>query len=436
LTSDAAANQLLEELLADDVEDQTAYRNGERLVGRLQRSKLDHAASTTETAIRGDSSYLITGGLGGVGLRVAAWVAEQRPGHLVLLSRTGTENDTASFADQRRQAVRELQARGVNVTVVEGDVASPSDMDRLFPRFGTEFPQLRGVFHAATVVSAATLENLTGETIEAMLRPKVTGTLLLHEHTKTLPLDFFLVFSSTTSLLGGKGLAHYAAANQFLDAFAHYRRSLGLPALSVNWGSWDVLRLVPAAEQQRLAEAGLMPMPSEDVLSLFPDLIASPRAQVTIAHIDWNVFKPILEARRFRPILADVGQRPIPREVDKLLSVSLAAVLDDLIQKQPEDRRQSIAAFVQEQAAQILGFRRGEVPPTDIPLTDLGLDSLMAVDLKNRLQAGLGQSLSATVLFDYPRISEIVALLDTMLWTAHGAGDSEVLTSQKDEIRI
>ncbi len=436
LTSDAAATQLLEELLADDVEDQTAYRNGERLVARLQRSKLDHAASATETAIRRDSSYLITGGLGGVGLRIAAWVAEQRPGHLVLLSRTGTENDTAPFADQRRQAVRELQARGVNVTVVEGDVASPSDMDRLFLRFGTEFPQLRGVFHAATVVSAATLENLTGETMEAMLRPKVSGTLLLHEHTKALPLDFFLVFSSTTSLLGGKGLAHYAAANQFLDAFAHCRRSLGLPALSVNWGSWDVLRLVPAAEQQRLAEAGLMPMPSADALSLFPDLIASPRAQVTIAHIDWNVFKPILETQRFRPMLAGFGQGSIPLEEDKLLSVSLAAILDDLLHKQPEDRRQSIAAFVQEQAAQVLGFRRGQVPPTDVPLTDLGLDSLMAVDLKNRLQAGLGQNLSATVVFDYPRISEIVELLDTMLWTAHGGSESEVLTSQKDEIRI
>ncbi len=436
LAPDAAATQLLAELLADDVEDQIAYRNGERLVARLQHVKLNDRPSSTGTGIRGDSSYLITGGLGGLGLQVAAWVAEQRPGHLVLLSRTGTESDTAPFTDQRRQAVRELQARGVNVTVVEGDVASPSDMDRLFLRFGTEFPQLRGVFHAATVVSAATLENLTWEAMEAMFRPKVTGTLLLHEHTKALPLDFFLAFSSTTSLLGAKGLAHYAAANQFLDAFAHYRRFLGLPALSVNWGSWDVLRLVPAAEQQRLAEAGLMPMPSADALSLFPDLIASPHAQVTIAHIDWNVFKPIFEAQRFRPMLAHFGQGSMQPAEDKLLSVSRAAMLDDLIQRPPEGRRESIAAFVQEQAAQVLGFRRGEAPPTDIPLTDLGLDSLMAVDLKNRLQAGLGQNLSPTVVFDYPSISDMVGLLDTMLWTAHGAGESEVLTSQKDEIRI
>jgi acyl transferase domain-containing protein/SAM-dependent methyltransferase len=436
LTPDAAATQLLAELLADDVEDQTAYRDGERLAARLQRATFHHSPSTTATAIRDDSSYLITGGLGGLGLRVATWVAEHRPGHLVLLSRTGTENSASPFADQRRQAVRELQAHGVNVTVVEGDVSSPIDMDRLFLRFGKEFPQLRGVFHAATVVSAATLEDLNGKTMDAMLRPKVSGTLLLHQHTKALPLDFFLAFSSTTSLLGAKGLAHYAAANQFLDAFAHYRRSLGLPMISVNWGSWDTLRTVTAVDQRRLAEAGLLPMPSEIVLDLFPDLITSPRAQVTIAHVDWKVFKPIMEAQRFRPMLTDFGQESMQVVDGKLPQISSATMLDELIHKQSDDRRQSIEEFVQQQAAQVLGFRRGEIPPTDIPLTDLGLDSLMAVDLKNRLQAGLGQSLSPTVVFDYPRISDMVELLDTMLWTAHGGSESEALMSQKDEIRI
>jgi myxalamid-type polyketide synthase MxaE and MxaD len=286
------------------------------------------------------------------------------------------------------------------------------------------------------VVSATTLENLTEETIAAMFRPKVSGTLLLHEYTKTLPLDFFLAFSSTTSLLGAKGLAHYAAANQFLDAFAHYRRSVGLPMLSINWGAWDILRRVPTAEQQRLAEAGLLPMPSEDVLDLFQDLISSPQAQVTIAHIDWKILKPILEAQRVRPMLAGLGQGSSSLQEDKVLSIPLAAMLEELIHKRPEDRRQSIEVFVREQAAQVLGFRPSEVPPIDIPLTDLGLDSLMAVDLKNRLQAGLGQNLSPTVVFDYPRVSDMVELLDTMFWTAHGSGESEVLTSQKDEIRI
>ena len=113
------------------------------------------------------------------------------PAILYLLSRTGTDDASGLFADQRRNAIHKLQARGVNVTVVKGDVASPSDMDRLFSALGSEFPQLRGVLHAATVVSAATLEDLTAETIDAMLRPKVSGTLLLHEHTKKLSLDFF-----------------------------------------------------------------------------------------------------------------------------------------------------------------------------------------------------------------------------------------------------
>jgi acyl transferase domain-containing protein/ubiquinone/menaquinone biosynthesis C-methylase UbiE len=435
-TPEVAATQLLAEMLADDVEDQIAYRSGERLVARLQRAQLNDRTTPTANGIRSYGSYLITGGLGGLGLRVAAWVGEHRPGHVVLLSRTAIENDTSPFAEQRRKALRDLESRGVKVTVVEGDVASPHDMDRLFRRFGNDFPQLRGIFHAATVVSAATLENLTGEAIDLMFRPKVSGTLLLHEHTKSLPLDFFLAFSSTTSLLGAKGLAHYAAANQFLDSFAHYRRSLGLPMVSVNWGAWDILRLVSTEEQQRLADAGLMPMPEEKALDMFGDLILSPRPQVTIANIDWNVLKPIYEAQRFRPMLADFDQASTQPTNGELLAIPRAVMLEELIQKLPEDRRQSIETFVQEQAAHVLGFRHGELPPVDIPLTELGLDSLMAVDLKNRLQAGVGQSLAPTVVFDYPSVSDMAGMLDTMLWTAHGSVDSNLAAAEKDEIRI
>jgi myxalamid-type polyketide synthase MxaE and MxaD len=309
-------------------------------------------------------------------------------------------------------------------------------MRLLFDRFGSEFPPLRGVFHAATVVSGATISDLTEETIDRMFRAKVLGTWVLHQQTKNLDLDFFLIFSSAASLLGAKGLAHYAAANQFLDSFAHARRTLGQPALSVNWGAWDRMRLVRSEDQTRFAEAGLLPMPSEKVFNMFGNLIDSSRAQVMIANMDWNVLKPVLESQRTRPLLEQLGNVHGMQTQIRVASVPNAASLHRVMDLTPENRRQSIEAFVQEQAARVLGFRSDEVLPVEVPLTDLGLDSLMAVDLKNRLQAGLGQDLSPTVVFDYPSVSEMVGLLETMLWAAHGSLESESATLHKEEIRI
>ncbi|MGB8479151.1 MAG: type I polyketide synthase [Acidobacteriaceae bacterium] len=436
MTPLAAAKSLLDELLGADREDQVAYREGQRLVARLKHSSLKGPIKQTKTEICGDGSYLIVGGLGGVGLQVAQWIAKRRPGHVVLLSRTGIGSDAGPYAEERRKTINEIEALGVHMTVVEGDVASTVDMNLLFDRFGVEFPPLRGVFHAATDVSGAMISDLTEETIDRMLRAKVLGTWVLHRQTKSLDLDFFLMFSSAASLLGAKGLAHYAAANQFQDSFAHYRRNLGLSAMSVNWGAWDRMRLVRSEDQTRFSETGLLPMASEKVFDMFGKLIDSSRAQMMIADVDWTVLKPVLESQRTRPLLEKLGHVHGAQTQIRVASVPHAASLLAVMDQTPENRRRSIEDFVQEQAAQVLGFRRDEVLPIAVPLTDLGLDSLMAVDLKNRLQAGLGQNLSPTVVFDYPSVSEMVGLLETMLWATHGSLQSEAETLQKEEIRI
>jgi acyl transferase domain-containing protein/SAM-dependent methyltransferase/NADP-dependent 3-hydroxy acid dehydrogenase YdfG len=443
MTPESAAADLLAELLADDKEDQIAYRDGQRLVARLKNTRLGDLSLKDSTppdssavGLREDGSYLLTGGLGGVGLKLARWAAEQGAGHLVLLGRTGLGLNAGPFAEERSKAIREIQKLGGKVTVVEDDVSSEADMKVLFQRFGGELPPLRGVFHAATVVSGAELGNLTDEQMEAMFRPKVLGTWVLHELTKMLALDFFLVFSSTTSLLGAKGMAHYAAANQFVDAFAHYRRSVGLPMLSVNWGAWDVMRLASRKEQADIAETGILPMQSEKVFSVLGDLIASRRSQVMIANIDWDVLKPLFEAHRTRPLLEHLGNRHPECSSTNVMPIPAPANLYAAMGMMPEDRRKFIEAFVLEQTARVLGFRSGDFPPADVPLTDIGLDSLMAVDLKHRLQTGLGQELSPTIVFDYPTVSGMVGMLETMLWAAHGNAEDNFASSQKDEIRI
>ncbi len=437
MTTEDAARSLFAELTCGDREDQIAYRGGERVAARLRRSSLDKLKVPTSPArLRGDGSYLLVGGLGGVGLKLARWAAEQRPGHLILLGRTGTGSSAGAFAAERLKAIEEIQALGVKVTVVEGDVASLGDMKNLFVRFDAEFPPLRGIFHAATAVSGVEIGDLTDEQIETMLRAKVSGTWVLHELTKTLPLDFFVAFSSIAAVMGAKGMAHYAAANHFLDAFAYFRRAAGLPMLSVNWGSWDVLRLVSQEGQTYLAETGILPMGSDKTLALMGELIASPRAQVMVANINWEVLKPLLETKRTRPLLEYVGTGRAKTRKLSAVSGPAAGSLHSVAGMSPEAQTKFIEAFVLEQAARVLGFRGGELPPVDVPLTDIGLDSLMAVDLKNRLQTGLGRELSPTVVFDYPTVAELVGMLETMLWAVHGGAADDLAAAEKDEIRI
>lgn len=433
---ESAAARLLEELLASTMEDQVAYRGGERLVARLQHSNLRDAASDAPAfaGLRADGSYLIVGGLGGVGLRLSRWVAEQRPGHLILLGRTGAQ--PGSLAAERRKAIQEIEELGGKVTVVAGDVASHAEMKLLFGRFGADLPPLRGVFHVATTLNHAAIADLTDDQVETMLRPKVGGIVVLHELTKNLDLDFFLAFSSTASLLGAKGMATYAAANQFIDCFAHSRRAEGLPMMSINWGAWDVIRAASSEEVARLSHMGLLPMPSAKALGVLAKLIPSARAQVMLANVDWETLKPSYEVRRVRPLLERLGVSRPNEPGAKTLAASPSLSLPSMLGATPEDSERSIEAFVLVQAAQVLGFRGGELPPLDVPLTDMGLDSLMAVDLRNRLQKALGQELSPTVVFDYPTVSRMVGMLGTMLWAARGSGQKDRILAQEEEIRL
>jgi acyl transferase domain-containing protein/SAM-dependent methyltransferase/acyl carrier protein len=438
LGPEGGAACLLKELSTNDGEDQVAYRGSRRLVARLRHSQVEKISEKGPglTRLRQDGAYLLVGGLGGVGLQVAKWAVEQRPGHLILLGRSGAGGDVSASSAARTDIIQEIERPEIKVTIVEGDIASASDMNALFQRFDGEFPPLRGVFHMATVVGAAELRQLTGEQIKAMLRPKVSGMWVLHELTRQLALDFFIAFSSTTSLLGSKGMAHYAAANQFQDSFAHFRRAAGLPMLSVNWGAWDTMRLVSSSDQAMLTETGILPMPSGEALGFLPYLIASRRAQVMIANIDWSVLKPLFEVKKRRPLLEEFNSVPAQQWSGVSASVPTAACLRSALGMTPKDGRKFIQAFVQEQAARVLGFRDGDLPPMETALSDLGLDSLMAVDLKNRLQTGLGQDLSPTVVFDYPSVSDLVAMIDTMLWVRHGSTDETLASAHEDVIRI
>ncbi|MEO8804850.1 MAG: type I polyketide synthase [Burkholderiaceae bacterium] len=398
---EAGAQTLLAAIDADDTEDQTAWRGGKRLAARLVNAAAPAAATPS---FKADACYLVTGGFGGLGLVVARWMAERGARHIALLGR---------HVDAAAESVRALEALGVKVYPLQGDVADEAALSKLLQQLRADAPPLRGVMHAAAALSTAPLADMTLTQVAEMLRPKLAGTVLLERLTRDQGLDFLVLFSSTTALLGASGLAHYAAANSFLDAFALAMNPLRR-VLSVNWGTWEVMRLASADNQRSYREGGLQPMAASDALDALGRLLAGTQPQAVVAKVDWSVLKPLHEARRSRPLLARLGV-VVPvvlaaarAEAGPGLQVRLAAVPAAM-------RHDLLVEFVQHEAAAVLGLGSGAAVPTTTGLFDLGMDSLMAVELKRRLERGAGRPMPSTLTFNYPNVAALARFLETQL---------------------
>jgi acyl transferase domain-containing protein/acyl carrier protein len=398
----AGASAVLEEMLANDGEDQVARRGPDRLVARLLPASVPpHAA----VPLRGDAAYLVTGGLGRLGLKVAKWLAERGAGHLVLIGRRSPDQ-------RQREAIAAIEAIGAAVHAVAADVAEAREMSALFGRFGTEWPALRGVVHAATDHGAALLREMSIDALSSMLRPKVAGASVLDSLTRDVALDFFVLFSSTTGLLGSAGLGHYAAANSFLDALAHDRRAQGFSAVAINWGAWDEMRVSTDDDRRRISQGGLLPLPSPTALQAFGMLLQGPPPQITVASVDWPVLKAVYEARRRRPFLERLGGRSAKREAAPVQQA--AGLVARLEAARPNDRRDVLIDFVRRAAGAVLGLAAADVD-VDRGLFDMGMDSLMSVDLKSRLEAGSGQPMPSTLAFNYPTVTAIATYFEKQL---------------------
>ncbi len=440
-TAGEAAEQILFESANAEEEDQIAFRGGQRYVARLKRkaeieegkSKIEDRESRIEdqrlksedrhgrsSVFDPQSSILIIGGLGGLGLIVAKWLAEQGARHLFLLGRRGLPERSAwanlakdSEAYQQVQALQELEAMGASVTTVAADVSDEAQMSALFEKFGAVYPPLRGLVHAGAVVNITAMKDADADTFKTSLRSKLQGTLVLHRLTQNLALDFFVLFSSTTALLGASGMADYAAANQFLDSFAHHRRALGLPALSINWGTWERMRIFSAAEQETVARFGLQPMPSGRALAILGQLLATDTAQIAVADIDWNKLKPAYEAKRRRPSLDGVAAIAIKKSEDQQPGKKKIDILAQLQQTPPDDRREVLLNFIQAQAAKVLGIASAQELDPERGFFEMGMDSLTSVELRRRLETNFGEQLPSTVTFNYPNVAALTDYVAT-----------------------
>ncbi len=391
-----AARQLWEEISNPGREDQLAFRQGQRLVARLARKP---AARGPKTSLRwrSDGSYLITGGLGDLGLKVAGWMAAQGARRLILLGRTKLPPrsswkslEAGGLPARQIAAIRKLEALGVSVHLVSADVADEKQLGAFLEQFRVEgWPPIRGVVHAAGVLSDGLLSQLDAAAMNMVLRPKMVGGWLLHRLLKEAPLDFFVVFSSAGSLMGQPGQGNYAAANAFLDALAHYRRAQGLTALSINWGPWAELGFARTEGGRRLAKSlellGIRSLPPDRAVELMERLCREDVTQVAAIPVNWHSYR-VHAAGSESALLSEIG-----RDEAAILSekVHPETVRRAILDADPSQRGQLLQTYVSEQVARVLGLSATQLD-LEQPLTNLGLDTLMAVELKNRITSDLG----------------------------------------------
>ncbi len=324
-------------------------------------------------------TYLITGGLSGFGLATARWLVERGARHLALLSRRGTPSV------QDAPAIEAMRAGGVSITMLVADVADSNSLAAALQRLTSTAPPMQGVFHAAMVLHDATVAAMTSGELAAVLAPKIAGAWNLHEQTLALPLDCFVLFSSISSLLGSPGQANYAAANAFLDALAHFRRTQGLPALSINWGQIAGVGVVAERPEigRYLESIGVRAIPAVDALAALPRLIASAEAQAGVMSMDWDRLSRASEKFASSPVFRDLvraGQTMRPRDQGAI------EWRESILHLPSEEQAAAVSELIVAQLAATLGMPAAEID-RERPLTEMGMDSLMAVELKARIES-------------------------------------------------
>jgi acyl transferase domain-containing protein/acyl carrier protein len=395
LDPDADDLDLLVAELFSPGEHQVAYRGGARYVARLIRDGGE--SGLRSLSIRANGSYLITGGLGALGLRVARYLVKQGARQLVLAGRSGRADDPV---------VGELCAAGASVQVVRADVARGEDVARLIATCLAQGP-LRGIVHSAGVLDDGILEKQTVERFARVMAAKVRGAWELHVQTQALPLDFFVCFSSRAALLGSPGQGNHAAASAFLDALAHHRRARGLTGLSINWGPWADASVATRLHSRLQAHGEGLIEPATGV-RLFARALARGAPQIAAMRVDWARYAASYPAPEF---LTTLG-----------ISTPGPSLLRRLQDASSDRRAELLEDFVRSEVARVLGHAPGAFPRAQ-GFADLGMDSLGAIELRTHLEQTLGCRLPATLAFDYPTVETLVAHLLDRLPPRPGAGD-------------
>ncbi|HTA14861.1 MAG TPA: SDR family NAD(P)-dependent oxidoreductase, partial [Solirubrobacteraceae bacterium] len=396
-------------------ESQLAIRDGALHVPRLTRAALEgkEDASAAGTAC---GTVLITGGTGRLGgLLARRMIVGQGVRDLILTSRRGPQ---APGAIELQAELTELGAR---VRVVECDAADRRQLQELIDSIPAE-RALTGVVHAAGVLEDGLLDSISPQRLDRVLSPKVDGAVHLHELTRSMDLSTFVLFSSAAGVFGTPGQANYAAANAFLDGLAAHRRAQGMPAVSLAWGWWEQSSEMTGGmserDRARIRRSGVQPLSSEEALDLYEASVGSSDALALPVRLDM----PALRAQARSGSLPALLRGLVPSPAARAASLTGGSLMRRLASLEEPDRRVTVLELVGAQVASVLGHAPGSAIDSDRAFKELGFDSLLAVELRNRLSEALDRQLPTTLVFDYPTVEELAGHLLGLL-----AGDTPQL---------
>nr|WP_242587346.1 SDR family NAD(P)-dependent oxidoreductase [Streptomyces sp. MST-110588] len=354
--------------------------------------------------VREDGSYIITGGLGGLGLLAARWLAHNGAPHIVLTGRSRPGRHA-------KRVIGDLRAAGTRIDIVQGDIADPATAPRLVATAATDGHRLRGVLHCAAVVEDATAARITDDLLNRVWRPKVDGAWHLHHATLDADLDWWVGFSSVASVLGSPGQGAYTAANAWLDEFITWRRAQGLPATGINWGPW-----ARYGRGSGLEERGHIMIEPDDGIAALEQILRHDRSRTGYSPLDIDHWLASYSQTAALDYFADLtgmahGPRSAPGTSDGVLAV---------LQEAPEDERRTLLRDrTAQHIADVLALDRERCGP-DASLTLLGLDSLRAVEIRNRLQRELQLTFPQTALWTHPTVAALSDYLLGRLAEQHG----------------
>ncbi|XXT21827.1 type I polyketide synthase [Sorangium sp. So ce429] len=369
------------------------------------------------------ASYLVTGGLGGLGLSVAQWLVSKGARHLALSGRSAP-------SEHARAAIQAMELAGAQVRLFQADVSEHAQVDQMLRSLEQTMPPLRGVVHAAGILDDRTLLQLDADRFRRVMAPKMHGAWNLHALTADKPLDFFVLYSSAAALVGSPGQGNYAAGNAFMDALAHHRRAVGLHALSIAWGPFSEVGLAAAQQNrgERLSYRGIDSMTPEQGLEVLESLLSKEVAQVAVMRMNarqWIEFYP--------SAASSPGWSELLEEQDRSKQApSNASFRNTLSAAEPGERSALLERHLAEQIARVL-----RTDPSRInrlaAFGGMGLDSLMSLELRNKLEASLGLKLSATLLFTYPNLASLTGYIGDKLGFSEVAPEAPAQAPVEDK---
>jgi myxalamid-type polyketide synthase MxaB len=366
-------------------------------VGKVVLSHPHQNGSSEHGMIRGEGVYIITGGLGSLGLLLAEWMVDKGARNILLAGR----HEPSEAAESMISRLRDL---GAKVSAIRTDVSKRDEVEQFLGEAARVGP-IRGIVHAAGVLDDGILLNQDWVRFRNVMAAKVDGAWHLHTLSRSLPLDFFVCYSSMASMLGSPGQSNYAAANAFLDALAHHRRSLGLPALSINWGRWAESGMAARLDSRintRWSDQGVGLISADAGLDALERLWTLGAIQVGVQPLNWSRLLQQFRAGAMPPLF-----EKFTHKVETAIPAKSKFI--ELLEATPaRDRLALLQEEVRSQIARILGLSSPDQVELRGRLFDLGLDSLMAVELKTRLERTLCCTIRPTLAFDYPTLEALV----------------------------